>query len=136
MTRNDVIAKRSMPEAASERLQQAVMRTAEDIAQVLQEECACIMQASHPAFSILTDRKIQLSMELARQLEHVSLGAATPELHRALSALKAALEGNARHLNRHIRAVATVASIVSQAITQSESDGLYTRGSARREARP
>ncbi len=136
MMQNDLIAKLRMPQAASERLQQAVMRTVEDITQVLQEESACIMQASHGAFSTLTDRKIQLSMELARQLEHLTLGEATPELRRTLTALKVALEGNAKHLNRHIRAVATVASIVSQAITQSETDGLYTRGTARREARP
>jgi len=73
-----------------------------------------------------SQRKNQGLLELTRMKVSLASARANPAVSSALSDLSAALDLNRRLLGAQLRAARTVASIVSRAIREGQSDGTYS----------
>jgi len=72
------------------------------------------------------NRKNQGLLELNRALRALNAGATNPSIASRLAGLRAKLDVNRALLKTHLEAVREVASVVADAIKDSESDGTYS----------
>lgn len=71
-------------------------------------------------------RKTHGLLELTRAMRHLDKGGMTDAVTARLSALRVSLEINQSVVKMHLEAVREVATIVSDAIRDAESDGTYS----------
>lgn len=117
-------------------LMEAIIRLADQIGEVLEEEKGQILHPERADFSALVARKSHLALELSK-LMRVAEGQVPSERVRGkLRHLAADLADNERLLRRHMDAVYEISSLIGDAIEQSTADGTYSSEIARRGPKP
>lgn len=86
-----------------------------------------LLRSNQPAkLDEFNHRKIRCLLELSRAVNGMDPGALGDDGRARLETLRSKLEGNLRVLQMHLTAVREVASLITRAIQDAESDGTYT----------
>lgn len=93
--------------------------------QVVEEETALLKSNSLVDLTDFNTRKSQALYDLSRAMHRFDRQASSPETLAKLRSLRGALEANQAALSVHVLAVREIATIVSEAIQEIESDGTY-----------
>lgn len=118
----------ALPEGSSA-LDRALAQLATRIDAILAEEQ--LILTSHPeAFERLVARKELLAVEASRLALAARGGVSDQRVRDRLAAAAKRLADNSCFLRRHIDAVSEIAALVASAVSQSSSDGTYSRQAA------
>jgi hypothetical protein len=117
-------------------LMDAILKLADWISEVLEEEKAQIAQPERADFNALVARKSHLALELSRLMRVAEGQVPTERVRVKLRQLAAELAANERLLRRHMDAVYEISSLIGDAIEQSTADGTYSSEIARRVPKP
>lgn len=102
--------------------------------QLIEQETAALRHASIDDLRDFNNRKAQAFVELDRAM--APRPAVSPDMRARLAALRQKLDVNRRALKMHLDAVQEVAGMLADQIRNAESDGTYSYGIRRNEARP
>lgn len=95
---------------------------------VLDQETAALKAGGETVdLKAFNDRKSQALLELTRWMRNLPIVGGSAELAARVARLKEKLVINQTALNLHLEAVREIATSMSDAIKQSESDGTYTQ---------
>lgn len=117
-------------------LMEAIIRLADQIGEVLEEEKGQISHPERADFSALVARKSHLALELSKLMRVAEGQVPTERVRGKLRQLAADLADNERLLRRHMDAVYEISSLIGDAIEQSTADGTYSSEIARRGPKP
>jgi hypothetical protein len=117
-------------------LMDAIIRLADRIGEVLEEEKVQIAHPEGADFSALVARKSHLALELSKLMRVAEGQVPTERVRGKLRQLAADLAANERLLRRHMDAVYEISSLIGDAIEQSTADGTYSSEIARRGPKP
>lgn len=112
----------------------SVDRAIEYLGAIVDQETQALRTRAVVDLAEFNNRKNQGLLELNRALRTLDAGAPNPTIASRLTGLRAKLDVNRALLKTHLEAVREVASVVAEAIQDSESDGTYSpsiRGGAR-----
>jgi len=93
----------------------------------LEEETAALQKSLDFDFKASNDRKSQGLVDLNQALRRLAKSDLNADLKTRLEAFRKKLAVNLRVIRLHLDAVKEIASILSDAIQNAESDGTYTR---------
>ena len=110
-----------LPPQAGDSLDRAI----EYLGAVVDQETEALRMRAMVDLGEFNNRKNQGLLELNRALRGLDAGAAS-RVSARLAGLRAKLDVNRALLKTHLEAVREVASVVSEAIRDSDSDGTYT----------
>ena len=100
-------------------------RIIERLQQVVEEETALLRANSVVDLTDFNTRKSQGLYDLSRAMHRLGEQRPGPETLARMHSLRGALEANQAALSAHLHAVREIATIVSDAIQEFESDGTY-----------
>ena len=104
----------------------SVDRAIDYLAATVDQETNALRTRAHVDLAEFNNRKNQGLLELNRALRGIDAATAGLALASRLADLRAKLDVNRTLLKTHMEAVREVASVVSDAIRDSESDGTYS----------
>jgi hypothetical protein len=104
-----------------------VIAVIERIESYLDEETAALQNSREFDFKASNDRKSQGLVDLNQALRRLPQAQLNADLKSRLEAFRQKLAVNLRIIRLHLDAVKELASILSDAIRDAESDGTYTR---------
>jgi hypothetical protein len=104
----------------------SIERAIEYLGAVVDQETNALRTRVHVDLAEFNNRKNQGLLELNRALRALDPGGATQPIAARLVDLRAKLDVNRALLKTHMEAVREVASIVAEAIRDSDSDGTYS----------
>jgi hypothetical protein len=113
-------------------LMEAIVRLADWITEVLEEEKVLIAQPERADFGALVARKSHLALELSKLMRVAEGQLPAEHVRLKLRQLASDLAANERLLRRHMDAVYEISSLIGDAIEQSTADGTYSSEIARR----
>lgn len=93
----------------------------------LDEETAALEKSIDFDFKASNDRKSQGLLDFNQALRRLQPSDVNADLKMRLAAFRQKLSANLRTIRLHLNAVKEIASILSEAIQNAESDGTYTR---------
>jgi len=103
-----------------------VDRALEYLAAIVEQETTALRSRAAIDLADFNNRKNQGLLELNRALRALDPATAGPAIAVRLADLRAKLDANRALLKTHLEAVREVASVVAEAIRDSESDGTYS----------
>lgn len=103
-----------------------LMKSLDRLEETLNLETSALMARDLSNLEEFNRRKSQSLLEISRLVRTVESAALDVKATKRLQELKEKLERNQDILQRHMRAVQEIASIVSSAIQNAESDGTYS----------
>jgi hypothetical protein len=101
-------------------------RAIEHLGAIVEQETDALRMRAAIDLAEFNNRKNQGLLELNRALRALDTGAASRSIAARLADLRAKLDVNRTLLKTHLEAVREVASVVSEAIRDSDSDGTYS----------
>ena len=116
--------------AASSPAYLAVCKAVERIEEVINQEIACLRLSLMPDLSEFNDQKARALLQFSRALRALDGNEDREALRPILQGLRIRLEENCKLLQFHVDAAREVATIVSNALLEAESDGTYARHSS------
>lgn len=94
--------------------------------EIIDQETEALRSRNAVDLKGFNDRKSQALLELTRLLRHVQGGAGNPQLMSRMASVRAKLDVNRALLKMHLEAVREIATTLSDAIRDAESDGTYS----------
>ncbi len=104
----------------------SINRVIQRLEETVSEETALLKSHSSVDLNEYNARKSQGLLELTRALRTFDVRRADNDTVFQLQALRGALEANSAVLNLHLQAVREIATLVSDTIRESDSDGTYS----------
>lgn len=105
----------------------AVFKAVERIEEIIHQEITCLRLSLSPDLAEFNDQKARALLQFSRALRALDETDDREPLKPILDGLRVRLEENCRLLQFHVDAAREVASIVSNALLEAESDGTYAR---------
>lgn len=103
-----------------------LMKSLDRLEETLDLEAAALLSRDLTKFEEFNRRKSQSLLEISRMARGVESSALDQDAATRLEKIKAKLQSNQEILQRHMRALQEIASIISGAIQAAESDSTYS----------
>ena len=121
-----MLATAAPPSGSSVQAGVSLDRAIEYLGAIVDQETEALRTRALIDLADFNNRKNQGLLELNRALRALDAGAQSPSIAARLGGLRTKLEANRALLKTHLDAVREVASAVSEAIRDSDSDGTYS----------
>ena len=105
----------------------AFFKAIERIEEIVTQEITCLRLSLTPDLGEFNDQKARALLQFSRTLRALDVMEERARLKPMLDGLQARLEENCKLLQFHVDAARDVATIVSRAMLEADSDGTYGR---------